>query len=280
MPEISDARYRAGSGEPMVLIHGFTATWRCWQPVLADLVARFDVLAPTLTGHHGGPGQPHGTPHTLAAATDHVEAQLDEQGIDTAHLVGNSLGGALALELAKRGRARSVVALAPGGGWHHGDPEGERIIRFFRRQQRLSRAASSRLPALLRRPGARRLALRDVMACGHMVQPPEAVEMVRSSLECTVVDDVYDAIRSGNGLLRDLDQVKGPVLVAWPELDRVLPMSRHAARFRAEIPGVEFRVLPRVGHVPMWDDPRLVADTIAEFAQAAAARPVAQSVSA
>jgi len=45
MPEISDARYRAGQGEPLVLVHGFTATWRCWLPVIPDLVARFEVIA-------------------------------------------------------------------------------------------------------------------------------------------------------------------------------------------------------------------------------------------
>ena len=55
MAEVSRARYRAGSGEPVVLLHGFTATWRCWLPVLPDLVARYDVFAPTLTGHDGGP---------------------------------------------------------------------------------------------------------------------------------------------------------------------------------------------------------------------------------
>ena len=42
---------------------------------------------------------------------------IDELGVDTAHFVGNSMGGALSLEMAKRGRARSVVAISPGGGW-------------------------------------------------------------------------------------------------------------------------------------------------------------------
>ena len=120
MSQVSTASYRAGQGEPVVLLHGFTATWRCWIPVLAELVARYDVFAPTLTGHHGGPPVTAGQEHTLEAAAQHVENQLDEAGIETAHLVGNSMGGALALELAKRGRARSVVGLSPGGGWYRG----------------------------------------------------------------------------------------------------------------------------------------------------------------
>src|SRR5215208_371925 len=117
MPELSPALYRAGHGEPLVLIHGFTATWRCWLPVLGLLVPRFEVIAPTLHGHDGGPVPPEGPAHSLTRAADHLELLLDSYGVGTAHLAGNSMGGALALELAKRGRARSVVALSPGGGW-------------------------------------------------------------------------------------------------------------------------------------------------------------------
>jgi pimeloyl-ACP methyl ester carboxylesterase len=265
MPEISAARYRAGDGEPLVLLHGFTGTWRCWLPVLAELVPRFDVFAPTLFGHDGGPPAPTDEPHTVAVATDHLEAQLDQQGIDSAHLVGNSMGGALALELAKRGRARTVVGLAPGGGWRPDSGEAERLIRFFRRQLRLARASAPRLPALLRRPRARRAAFRYVMTRGELMPPAEAVAMVRSSIRCSIVEYVFDALRSGDAVLRDLDQVRCPVLVAWPRHDRILPRGRHAARFQEEIPGAEFRLLEGVGHLPTWDDPRLVVDTIVGF---------------
>ena len=117
MPEISPALYRAGEGEPLVLLHGATATWRCWRPLLADLVPRFDVIAPTVAGHDGGPPFPDDVPATIAGAADLVERQLDELGVASAHFVGNSMGGALSIELAKRGRARSVVAISPGGGW-------------------------------------------------------------------------------------------------------------------------------------------------------------------
>jgi pimeloyl-ACP methyl ester carboxylesterase len=265
MPELSPARYRAGEGEPVVLIHGFTATWRCWLPVLPELVARYDVLAPTLTGHDGGPAATPDQAHTIAAAADHVEAELDAQDVGTAHLVGNSLGGALALELAKRGRARSVVGLSPGGGWHHGDPEGARIEKFFRRQLKITRMSERRLEKIMRRPVARHLALRDIVRHGELIPPSEAVAMAKSSIRCTVVEDVFQAIRDGSGLARDLDQVAVPTLIAWAEHDRVLPLDKHAARFRNEIPGVAFRLLPGVGHVPMSDDPRLVADTIVDW---------------
>ena len=64
MAELSPALYRAGAGEPLVLIHGFTATWRCWLPVLGLLVPRFEVIVPTLHGHDGGPPSPPGAETT------------------------------------------------------------------------------------------------------------------------------------------------------------------------------------------------------------------------
>jgi pimeloyl-ACP methyl ester carboxylesterase len=268
---ISRAGFRAGDGEPVVLLHGFTATWACWRPVLPDLAARFDVFAPTLHGHAGGPAWPQDVPQDYEGIGNLAEALLDEQGIETAHLVGNSMGGSIALELAKRGRARSVVALAPGGGWHHGDPEGPRIIRFFSRQLKLARASQRRAELIMRRPATRRLAFRDIMLHGELMPPDIAVDMLRDSLDCSVVPLVFRAIADGTAPLRDLDRVGVPTLVAWPQLDRVLPLDRHAARFRSEIPGVTFRVLPRCGHVPMFDEPRLVADTIVDWVERHAA---------
>ena len=274
MPEISPALYRAGEGEPLVLLHGFTATWRCWLPNIAELVPRFEVIAPTLHGHDGGPVLPDGQKaKSIGEAADHVEQQLDELGIGDAHFAGNSMGGALALEIAKRGRARSVVAISPGGGWREDDrEEAERIIRWFSRNQKLARASLPRAEKIMRRPGARRLALRDVMTRGDQVPAKEAVALVRSSVACTVVDDVFATIRSGSGLMRDLDRISCPVLVAWGDKDRILPLAKHGPRFRDEIPGVDFRVWKGVGHTPMWDDPDLIVTTITDFATAAPAK--------
>jgi pimeloyl-ACP methyl ester carboxylesterase len=275
MPEISPARYRAGHGEPLVLVHGFTATWACWRPVIADLVPRFDVFAPTLHGHDGGPPPPDGPAHTLAHAADHFERLLDEQGIETAHFAGNSMGGALALEMAKRGRARSVVAISPGGGWEaHDTAEPERIVKWFARNRKLIIRTAKYTPRVMRRPGSRRLALRDVMTRGDQVPAAEAVALAQASAACTVVDDVFETIRSGSARVVDLETIACPVLVAWGDHDRILPMDRHAGRFRREIPGVEFRVLPGLGHTPMWDDPGQIAGLIADFATAAQARAV------
>ena len=266
MAEISSSLYRAGQGEPVVLLHGFTGHWRHWKPVLADLVARYEVIAPTLSGHNGGPPYPSGVGlDKIADAGDSLELHLDELGVGTAHFVGNSMGGALALELAKRGRARSVVGLSPGGGWEPGGPEPERIARFFARQMRIVRASRRQIPRLMSRPGQRKLAMRDIMRHGELIPPADAVDMSLDPLGCTVVNDVLSSLRTGRGHLEKLDQVAVPTLIAWAELDRILPLATCSARLKREIPDPEFRVLPRVGHVPMWDNTRLVVRTITEW---------------
>jgi pimeloyl-ACP methyl ester carboxylesterase len=263
-PEITPALYRAGHGEPLVLLHGFMATWHQWRPVVADLVPYFEVVAPTLPGHVGGPAFEEDE-NTLAAAGDAMERHLDELGVGRAHLVGNSMGGTLVLELAKRGRALSVIAIAPGGGWDPDSGEADRLARMFARQRRLVRVFGPVVPAVTKSPSLRRLAMHDVMRHGELVPPADVVQMMRSSLQCPLFPRVIDALHSDNARVTDLEQISAPTLIAWPRHDRMLPMARHAARFRTEIPGVEFRVLERVGHVPTWDDPQLVADLIREF---------------
>jgi pimeloyl-ACP methyl ester carboxylesterase len=267
MGEISSALYRAGSGEPLLLLHGFTGAWHHWRPLLGDLAARYEVVAPTLAGHDGGKPLPAGMALNFVNSTDLLEAHLDELGLDTVHVVGNSMGGALGLELAKRGRARSVVALAPAGGWLVGDGEAPRLGRFFARQLRLTRATASRMAMIVRRPGPRRLVLRDIMRHGELVPPADAVQLAESSLRCTVADPVIAALAADRDdlVLRELDKIACPVRLASPEFDRILPPDRHAPRYRREIPGVEAVVLRGCGHVPMWDDTRLVIETITAF---------------
>jgi pimeloyl-ACP methyl ester carboxylesterase len=266
MPEISPALYRAGSGEPLVLLHGFTGAWMHWRPLLAELSRRYEVIAPTLDGHAGGRAYPSSSPMSFDGSADALSAHLDELGVGTAHLVGNSMGGALALELAKRGRARSVVALAPAGGWTQGDGEARRLARFFARQQRVSRALEARMPMIVARAKVRRMALRDIMRRGDLVPASDALRLVELSLGCTIAERAIRALREDRGLvLGDLDRIECPVLLATPQFDRVLPPERHAPRLRREIPHVQAIVLSNCGHVPMWDDTPLVIRTIVEF---------------
>jgi pimeloyl-ACP methyl ester carboxylesterase len=106
---------RAGSGEPLVLVHGIGSCWQIWEPVLPALEAKHDVLALSLPGY--GKSSPVDGEPTVPRLVDAVEEAMDAVGFDTAHVAGNSLGGWIASELAARGRARSAVALSPAGLW-------------------------------------------------------------------------------------------------------------------------------------------------------------------
>ena len=110
-------------------MHGFTDTWRTWDLVLPALEREHDVLAPTLAGHAGG----RALEGEFSAATlpDALERAMDEAGFATAHIAGNSLGGFLALQLAARGRAESVVALAPAGGWARATTRSRTTAAYF-----------------------------------------------------------------------------------------------------------------------------------------------------
>src|SRR4051794_11738523 len=97
----SSIRYRAGSGEPILLLHGFSACADNWRPIYPDLQRQHEVLAVTFHGHMGGEPIPGGFDHSIKQSVDLAERELDGAGFDKVHVVGNSLGGWLAIELAR-----------------------------------------------------------------------------------------------------------------------------------------------------------------------------------
>jgi pimeloyl-ACP methyl ester carboxylesterase len=257
--------YRVGSGEPLVLIHGFSGAPLLWRPVESSLASSFDVLVVALAGHVGGASLAEGRAASVAALTDQVEREMDEGGFQTAHIVGNSLGGWIALELASRGRARSVVGLAPAGGWVAGSREEKRLKGLFTRSHAMTTRTMRYLPSLLSRPRLRRLVLGQAMARGDRIPAADALAMAKASVECPIYFDLMDAI------LRDgppvgFEGIDCPVLLAWGEKDRILPLGRYSTRMRELVPTAEWVQWPGLGHIPMGDDAELVAAAIADFA--------------
>lgn len=255
--------HAGGSGTPMVLLHGFTDTWRTWNPVLAALEAHHRVFAPALPGHYGGPPVPAGGPAMITASLDLLERQLDEQGIGQAHLVGNSLGGWAALELAVRGRALSVVALCPAGGWEIGSAEDHRILRYFRSAQRRLRASAPMLPRIARTPALRRVAFRDLMARPGNVTAEAAMAFFTGAANCTVFADAVAQAAAGNAF-DELGPIEVPVRILYGTRDRLIRWPACYQRMQRMVPQAEFVPLPGLGHMPMWDDPEVVVRRILE----------------
>ena len=267
VPELPDCftpSYRAGRGTPLVLLHGATMSWRAWRPVLPFLVGRHDVFAPTLTGHRGGPSLPPGATPGMAALVDQLCAQFDEAGIETAHLVGNSLGGWVALELARRGRARSVVAFSPAGAWRsRGDFE--RLVALFHTAHAV--LGNPLLGPLVRNRMLQRLGLTRLAAHPGHIPAEDVREMIADMVGCEMFDAMFRSPLEVTRLA-PFDVAHCPVRIAWARRDRVISYRRFGRPMRELVPGAEFSLLPGVGHLPMYDDPRLVARTVLELTSA------------
>ncbi|MEV6358693.1 alpha/beta fold hydrolase [Nocardia asteroides] len=253
---------RTGTGEPVVLLHPFTLSQHIWAGVVERLAPQHDVLALTLAGHWGAPAL---GARTIESYADAVAAAMDEAGWASAHIVGNSLGGWVALELARRGRARSVVAIAPAGGWRHISTTsvamGARFLAYFP----LAVAGNLLGERVLRRRLIQRRLLRKLVHDVDAVAPDVALDVLRASTRCgAYLPTLWMALRHG-GAAR-LDEIRVPILLALCAEDRFLPNARYAVFYQRNLPErTEHRMLPGVGHVPALENPRLVADTIAEF---------------
>ena len=121
----------------MVLLHGMTSSGRAWDDLGTELARHCEVHAPTALGHRGGAPVPRSA--TLADVVDDAQRYLDTAGLDRPHLVGHSLGGYTALELARRGRAASVTAISPAGFWSAG---GQPLMQGLRRSVVVARLAA------------------------------------------------------------------------------------------------------------------------------------------
>jgi len=249
---------------PLVLIHGFANTARTWEPVLPTLEQRHAVLAPVLDGHLGGEPLGDGVEASVAALADGVERAMSAAGHDTAHVCGCSLGGWVALDLARRGRARSAVCIAPAGGWEHGSPAERRLRRMFTVGRKLDEWLEPYAERLVTRPGVRRLLFGQAMRYPERLSPAAAATRLRAGARCTIYWELMRTMLA-EAPPRWLGEVDAPVLVAWPEHDRVLPVESYSRPFRERLPNAEWRDLPGVGHVPMSDDPALVSRTILDW---------------
>lgn len=258
-----------GQGEPVLLLHPFMMSSYVWKdvaPRLAD-TGRFEVFAPTMAGHNGGPPSRSWFLDTTTLA-DHVEAQLDELGWTTAHVVGNSLGGWVAFELERRGRARTLTAIAPAGGWHRWSPVKYEIVAKF------VAGLPVWLTALVLRERAMRLPLAKAAASVPISATPAALSDA-DLLE--VIDDVthcrayYQLLLKALLLpgLMELTETSIPTNLVICERDRVLPHPRFTKHFLKHIPAIdEVTKLDGVGHIPMFEAPDRVADLIIRWVDA------------
>jgi pimeloyl-ACP methyl ester carboxylesterase len=262
---------RQGDGEPLVLLHGIFQADRVWRHVIPLLAARYDVIAPMGFGHGGR--VPHKRPTTFDDWVDDSEQILDELGLEKPQLAGSSFGGWVALELARRGRAKTVCALSPAGAWDRDWDDMNRLAKELRAAMRDTRRSRRLLPLLAYSGRFRRWAMSDVAIHGERLSRADFIDSSDNVLRCSVLEDAIEDTAE----LEPLDPPPCPITLAWSEQDRIFPIDVYGARAREMIPGARFIVLDDVGHVPMFDDPQLAADTIIAATEAASGGQTAPS---
>jgi pimeloyl-ACP methyl ester carboxylesterase len=255
------AAQRIGSGPPLVLLHGILDTWHTWELVLPALARHHDVLAPTLAGHAGGPPIPGAITDTVLA--DAVEQAMDAAGFELAHIAGNSLGGHIALQLAARGRAQSVVALAPAGGW--ADDSYLQVLDFQAGLVEQARAIAPRADAIVATPEGRRRATQFLTTNYEHIPAELLADLLRGVAGCTDAQRLIEYGRRADWTLA-ADQITCPVRIVWGTEDKILPWPSAAARFRTEwLPHADWVELDGVGHAPQLDVPLETAELILGF---------------
>jgi len=246
---------RSGAGEPLVLLHPLGLSRQAWDPVVPALAEKFDVIAVDLPGFgESAPLRGEPSPAALAAA---VAGLLDELGVITPHVAGNSLGGWVTMELARRRPVASVTLLSPAGLWRGSTPYYCRIS--LRATRWLARHATGPLCWLVRfRPG-RAQVLGQTHGRPGQLTPGYAQAAIRTLGGSPGFSAVLRATLHRRNLVTE--PVGAPVTVAIGDRDRMLPPRR--ARHLDQLPsGTYTGDLPGCGHVPMSDDPGAVTALI------------------
>ncbi|HXW58779.1 MAG TPA: alpha/beta fold hydrolase [Solirubrobacteraceae bacterium] len=266
---VSINHHRAGSGPPLVLVHGVGHRWQTWRPVIDLLSGEFEVLACDVPGFGGSSPLPAGVPRTIGAFADALQGFLAELGIERAHAAGNSMGGGIVLELARRRAVASASVFSPVG---FATPRERRYASASLAALRTLHALRPLALALLHTP-ARRVLLRQLYGYPARTPIEEAVDSTRDLWSSPSFLEALRCLRDHQ--LTAPEQLRGvPVTIAWGERDRLLLYRRQAPRARARLPWAEHIALG-AGHIPFYDDPPACAQVIRSCAARARGRDCA-----
>ena len=258
-PALGLAYERHGTGPALVLLHGVGHRRQAWQPVLDLLTPHRTVIMVDLPGHGESPPLRTGGRAAIRAIAEEIVAFFDALGLDRPHVAGNSLGGALALAAGARGRAATVTGLSPAGFWANRWQYGyaRAAFRFAERSATVGRPlvlALARIPVTCGFTHAAFVARPSNITPDHAMA--DALAFVRAR-------DAVFAIVADRETFTDTVPASVPVTIGWGTRDRMLRPSQAGVAMR-RLPHARFVPLPGCGHVPMTDDPRLVARVLLE----------------
>jgi len=248
---------RLGAGPPLVLLHGIGHRRQAWRPVLNQLAPHRDLILVDLPGHGQSPPLETAGRSVPRALIDQIIGLLDDLGLDRPHLAGSSLGGRLALEAAATGRAASATALSPAGFWAN-----DRELAYARAVSRIMQTAGQLIrpfaPKVTRSRTGRALIYAWVVSKPYQISPEQARDDIAAFLAArTTMNAILAAAVPFTGAI----PAGVPVTIAWGMRDRLLS-PRQALVAKLRLPQARLVPLPGCGHVPMTDDPQLVAKVL------------------
>lgn len=264
--EVGMNKDNTSAGEPdqcvetVLLLHGATATHDIWEPLLPMFSSRCRVVALPLPGHLDGEAVDISRPVSIDLLAEQIIETMRELGIERAHVAGNSLGGWLALELARKEFAVSVTAFSPAGSW----PDEKTFAKVARAIRLICRAAPYLyvfLMPFMRYPSMRKLLLRGQMQYGERVSFSSVRRMLLGAGCCPVVPPLIETFANG-GSLNPLEDKGIPIHIIWSEADAVLPPSVFLPQMQQKIPFARYSMLAEAGHVPMYDQPAVMVEHI------------------
>jgi pimeloyl-ACP methyl ester carboxylesterase len=263
---ISINHHREGSGEPVVLLHGIGHHWQAWRPVIDRIAMDFDVLACDSPGFGRSAPLSAGIEPTIPAYADAFEWFFAELGLERPHVAGNSMGGAIALELARRRAVRSACAFSPAGFWTK--PELRLAQASLGALASLPRAARPAVEALTRTRPGRLLLFRQNFGFPSRLPVEEAIATLQDAWAAPAFGAALSAFDQYR--FEAPEQLRSvPVTIAWGDRDRLLPYRLQAPRARKMLPWATHVTLG-AGHVPFYDDPGASAAVVRASARAAA----------
>ena len=250
---------RKGSGPPVVLLHGFASSLYTWKDVLPALAAGHDVVAIDLPGF-GGSSIPR--PLQATSYPGVVLAVMDRLGLDRASLVGNSLGGSVAVAVAGEHPERvDRLVVIDSAGFNFRARDRPWILRLV--------AAPGVAAAVERLPVRRRLVaagLRQVFFHDELVTEERIDEYAAPMLRPGAARAAAELLAAPGppDFAALITRVRAPTLVIWGREDTWIPVE-HAGRFTAAIPGATAVVLDACGHTPQEEKPADVAALLQRF---------------
>ncbi len=260
MSAIQSIRFiREGEGPPLLLIHGVGSCKEVWAPLMPLLTPTHEVIAVDVPGFGESPPlapSQGADPVTFAKVLGQF---LQHHGLQDVHAVGNSMGGFIALEMAKLGLVTRVTALSPGG--FGSKLQRQLTIGLLRAAGYAIRPLQSQIGAMLKIPGAQRLT--GSLFFGDPMKLSR--EDYTHTLEALAASPVFDKALSALAKVHFRGETGVPTTIAWGEHDRLLPPNqlKHALKV---VPNAQGAILKGCGHVPTYDDPGQIAELILRVA--------------